>query len=359
MNFEKRIEKLRKMFDVLEVDSMVFYQGNNNRYLTGFSGGAGEGMLAISREKAQFVTDSRYQEEYKNNMPNGVDFVVSRDYYGLSAEALNNWGVEKVGFEDNLPFNIFDLLDEKILADFVPTPSVIESLREIKDDDELMNIRQATKRSVDAFNKLWDFIAVGVTEKEIADQLDYLAKKEGLEKTSFDTIVASGENSVKPHATASNRKLQDGDIVTIDFGYYYNGYTSDITRTFGIGNISDEIKKIYSVVKEAEFAAIDAIKKDIPLESIDKIARDIIEQAGYGKYFNHSTGHGVGLDIHEGPRVSSSSDDESTVGDILTIEPGIYVPNIGGVRIEDDVIVTENGNEVLTDGITRELKIIN
>ncbi|AZZ60022.1 aminopeptidase P family protein [Oenococcus sp. UCMA 16435] len=354
-NFEKRISKLRKLFDVLEIDSMIVYQGYNNEYLTGFSGGSGEGMFALSRDHALLVTDRRYQEAYQNNLPNGVDLKISRDYYGETARILNSWEVKKVGFEEDLPFCVFDFLDGELEAEFVPTPAPIEALREIKDAQELENLHQATKRSVTAFNHLLDWIKVGQTEKEIADQLDYLARHEGLEKTSFDTIVASGENSAKPHGTASNRKIKNGDLVTIDFGYYFNHYTSDITRTIAIGEIDPKLSNIYQIVKEAQELSIKAIKPDVDLKEVDKASRSYIETKGYGKEYNHGGGHGVGLDIHEGPAVSPGSEDESTVGQILTIEPGIYISGLGGVRIEDDVLVMRNGFENLTDGITRDL----
>ncbi|MDR0899929.1 MAG: aminopeptidase P family protein, partial [Lactobacillaceae bacterium] len=329
MNFERRIENLRKMFDVLEVDAMIVYQGNNNRYLTGFAGGTGEGMLAVSRSHAQFVTDGRYQEEYQNNMPEGVNFVVSRDYYGLTLEVLKTWGVKKVGFEDTIPFVVWDFFDDNLdeKVDLLPLEKPIEILREIKDEDELFNTREAARLSVIAFNQLLEQIHSGMTEKEVADLLDFLAKKAGLEKTSFDTIVASGVNSSKPHATVTDRKLQKGDLVTIDFGYYYNGYTSDITRTFAVGEIDDQLKEIYQVVLNSEKAALAATKADMKLRDLDKVARDVIDEAGFGEYFNHSTGHGTGLDIHEGPAISARSTDESSLRNVLTIEPGIYLPD--------------------------------
>lgn len=354
-NFEKRISKLRKLFDVLEIDSMIVYQGYNNEYLTGFSGGSGERMFVLSRNHALLVTDSRYQEAYQNNLPNGVDLKISRDYYGETAKTLNSWKVKKVGFEENLPFYVFDFLDGELEAEFVPTPAPIEALREIKDDDEVENLRQATKRSVTAFNQLIDWIKIGLTEKEIADQLDYFARHQGLEKASFDTIIASGENSSKPHGTASDRKIESGDLVTIDFGYYFNHYTSDITRTIAIGEIDPRLINIYQIVRKAQELSIESVRPDVDLKEVDGASRSYIETKGFGKEYNHGGGHGVGLDIHEGPAVSPGSDDEAVTSQILTIEPGIYISGLGGVRIEDDVLVTKNGFENLTDGITRDL----
>lgn len=360
MNFSSRIEKLRKMFDILDIDSMVIYHGNNLRYLTGFSGGTGEGMLVLSRSHAQMVTDGRYQEEYQNKMPEDVTLIISRDYYGVSVEALNTWNVKKVGFEETMPFNVFDIIDDKLndRVDFLPTPNPVEMIREIKDNEELSNIRVAAEKSVRAFNELLNQIKVGMSERQISNLLDELAKDQGLEKTSFDTIVASGVNSSKPHATVTDRVIQNGDLLTIDFGYFFNGYTSDITRTIAIGDVGDELKEIYQIVLKSEKEAIESIKPDHKLKEIDKVARDIIEEAGFGEFYNHSTGHGIGLDIHEGPLISARSTDESSVGNVLTIEPGIYLPEIGGVRIEDDVIITEKGIENLTDGITKDLVVI-
>ncbi|VDK14200.1 Xaa-Pro dipeptidase [Oenococcus sicerae] len=353
--FVKRISKLRKLFDVLEVDSMVVYQGYNLEYLTGFDAGSGEGMFSLDRKHALLVTDGRYEEAFDGKLPAGVDLKISRDYYGDTASALNAWKVKKVGFEEDLPFYVFDFLDGQLESEFVPTPAPIEALREIKDAEELENLRQATKRSVLAFNQFLDWIQVGQTEKEIADQLDYFARRQGLEKASFDTIVASGENSAKPHGTASLRRIQEGDLVTIDFGYYFNHYTSDITRTLAIGEVAPKLKEIYQIVKKAQELSIQAVKADTMLSDVDKAARAYIASQGYGKEYNHGGGHGAGLNIHEGPAVSPGSEDEAISGQMLTIEPGIYLSGLAGVRIEDDVLVTEEGFENLTAGITRDL----
>ncbi|MFT8917375.1 MAG: Xaa-Pro peptidase family protein [Oenococcus sp.] len=354
-DFEKRIEKLRKLFDVLKVDAMTIYQGTNIEYLTGFDAGSGEGMFSLDRTHALLVTDGRYEEALTGNLPDGVDLKITRDYYGDTAKALNKWQADTVGFEANLPFNVFDFLDSELDSNFVPTPAPIEALREIKDADEIENLRQATRRSVAAFNQLLNWIKTGQTEREIANQLDYFARKEGLEKTSFDTIVASGENSAKPHGTASERRIRQGDLLTIDFGYYYHHYTSDITRTLAVGPINDKLRNIYEIVKEAQKRAIAAVKPDVSLSDVDLAARAYISSKGFDKEYNHGGGHGAGLDIHEGPAVSPRSTDEAVIGQMLTIEPGIYLSGLGGVRIEDDILVTKNGFENLTDGITRDL----
>lgn len=353
--YSKRIFRVRKFLEYFKIDSIIIYNGLNIQYLTGFDGGTGEGVLAISKDKAVLITDDRYQEAFTNNLPEEVKLFITRDYFGDLIKIVNSWKPKKTGFESTIPYEIFDYIDRNIDSDLISVPGAIEALREIKDQQEIINIEEAAKRSVKAFNRLLKYIKKGQTEKEIADQLEFYAREEGLQKSSFDTIVASGENSAKPHAKASSRVLRDGDFLTIDFGYFFNGYTSDIARTLAIGKPSDKNIKIYKIVKEAQERSINMVKSGQNLDDVDRASRSYISESGYGDFYNHGGGHGIGLDIHEGPSINSVSDDEASSGQVITIEPGIYIPNEMGVRIEDDILVEEDGFKNLTEGISKEL----
>ncbi|MGX7051597.1 aminopeptidase P family protein [Leuconostoc palmae] len=358
--FEARISKLQKLLKKLDLDGMIVYQGANTKYLTGFDGGTGEGVLVVGQEQVRLITDARYEEDYKDRLPKNVSFFVTRAYYEAAIEAIIEFKITRLAFEASIPYNVYDLIDQLLPADidFDALPGAIEALREVKDEVELDALRRAAKASVLAFNDLLSFIKVGMTERQVANELDRLQKVYGAEKASFDTIVASGYRSALPHGEATEKVIKSGELVTIDFGYYVDGYTSDVTRTIAVGSINDKLKEVYNVVKQANENAIAIVKPGISGSEIDRVARNYITNHGYGQQFNHSTGHGVGLDIHEGPVLSSQSSDEMQAGHLLTIEPGVYLSGEGGVRIEDDIIVTNDGYENLTDGITKNLIII-
>ncbi|GMA70640.1 Xaa-Pro dipeptidase [Leuconostoc litchii] len=358
--YEARISKLQKLLKKLNLDGMIVYQGFNTKYLTGFDGGTGDGVVVVGREQVRLITDARYEEDYKNRLPEGVGIEITRDYYGVAVKTAEEFGIKKLAFEADMPYDIYDYFDEMLPADidFDALPKAIETLREVKDEKELKALRKAAEASIKAFQDLLPFIKPGKTEQEVANELDRLQKLYGAQKASFDTIVASGYRSALPHGEATEKVIQSGELVTIDFGYYVDDYTSDVTRTIAVGDINDELKNIYAVVKQANENAVAVVKPGISGSEIDKVARDYIIDHGYGEQYNHGGGHGVGLDIHEGPSISPRSSDEMQAGHLLTIEPGIYIPNQGGVRIEDDVIVTADGYENLTATLTKELIII-
>ncbi|MFC4760625.1 M24 family metallopeptidase [Fructobacillus durionis] len=358
--YEKRIAKLQKLIKQLDLQGMIITNGSNMRYLTGFTGGTGDGVVVVSLADAALITDARYENEYVNSLPQGVSLHVTRDYYGEAVKQLIEFGVEKLGFEAELPFSTYQLMDDLLPANisFDAVPGAVEALREVKDDVEADALRKAAEASTKAFNQLITEVKVGMTEREVANRLDALQKEFGADKPSFDTIVASGARSAMAHGTATDKKLEKGDLVTIDFGYYVDGYTSDVTRTFAMGEIDPELTKIYGIVKQANEDAIDVIKPGLSTAEVDRVARDYIAGEGYGDYYNHATGHGAGLDIHEGPVLSARSSDEIQAGNLLTVEPGIYLAGKGGVRIEDDILVTEDGHENLTAGLPKDLIVI-
>jgi Xaa-Pro aminopeptidase len=229
-----------------------------------------------------------------------------------------------------------------------PMPDTITSIREIKDETEIACIQKAAEISSQALTAVLGFIKPGVQERDIAIELEYQMGKRGAADASFSTIVASGINSAQPHAAPGSRKIQHGDVVMIDYGAVYCGYHSDETCTFVVGRGDDKQKEVYTLVKEAHDRALQAVKAGVSCKDIDRVARECIEQANMGKYFSHGTGHGVGLDVHEAPRIAAQSENILEEGMVVTIEPGIYIPDLWGIRIEDMVVVHYDGVEVLT-----------
>ncbi len=359
---EQRLNNVRQVFEPLKVDGILVTNSFNMDYLTGFKGGAGDGLVLIGKDNIALITDDRYEEEYRAKLADtSVELLITRNYWGVAMAAAKRFKIDRLGFEDSIMFRDFDFLDENFDGvDIVPVPELFETLREVKTDAEISKIEHATDIAVSAFNDMLPELHVGMTEREVANLLDRLIKAKGADKPSFDTIVASGARGALPHGIYSDKVIEDGDMVTIDFGYYVDGYTSDITRTIAFGTPSDEMQKVYEVVKQAKEATVAGLKLGMPVSQVDKLARDVIDAAGYGANFTHSTGHGIGLDIHEGPVLSKHADAQDIVRDgmILTIEPAIYIEGVGGVRIEDDVVTTTSGNKNLTQGITTDLIVI-
>lgn len=353
-----RIDNVRRVFDKLAIDGLIVTNGTNMAYLTGFTGGTGDGLVLIGKTNAALITDARYEDAYRGALPEGVELLITRDYWGVAMMAAKRFKIENLGFEDTITYRDFDYLDETFDGvDIVPVPELLEALREVKDDSELAKLRRAANVSVEAFNAMLPQLHVGMTEREVANLLDRIIKEKGADKPSFDTIVASGYRGALPHGTYSDKKIEAGDLVTIDFGYYVDGYTSDITRTLAFGELDEKSQEIYAVAKRALDTTVAGINPGMLAKDVDTLARDVITSAGYGKQYTHSTGHGVGLDIHEGPILSMRAAETDIVmpGMLLTIEPGIYITDLGGVRIEDDIIVTADGVENLTAGIPTDL----
>ncbi|CAH0419303.1 M24 family metallopeptidase [Periweissella ghanensis] len=354
--YQSRVTKLKKLLQMSELDGIIIANGDNMRYLSGFLGGNGDGLVVVSQAGLSVITDARYEEELGQLMDDDATLVITRNYYQAAADIIEKQDLQRVGFEDDLAFKIFDLLDELIVAEeFLPVPGIVEAMREIKDATELAALQRACDVSIAAFNAVLPKIKVGMTELEISNELDYEARKRGAQKASFDTIVASGWRGALPHGLASDKPIAAGELVTVDFGYFVDGYTSDITRTFAVGAVEPELEKIYTLVQTAQKLVIEAVFNGVPSSELDRIGRDYITQAGYGKEFNHGMGHGIGLAIHEGPNISRTLPDEMVTNNLLTIEPGIYVPNLGGVRIEDDIVVTETGYVNLTAALPTDL----
>ena len=328
------------------IDGLLVTDMNNIRYLTGFTGSSG--FLLITRRGNIFVTDFRYKEQAETGI-NGWDVVVEKGERAKTILKLSRrFGIKRLGFEVSASYEFFRRLLKRGLV-MKPFKNVIEKLRAIKDDEEISLIKMAVARAESAFLEVRPYIRKGVTENKIARMFEERLKKKGCSCIPFDIIVASGRNSSMPHARASEKRLNDGDLVVIDWGGEAGGYFSDMTRTLLIKGVDmGKKREIYQTVLEANKKAVSIISPGIESKKVDNSARYVIKKAGYGEFFGHGTGHGVGLQVHELPNISRNGKGTIKENMVFTIEPGIYVPGLGGVRIEDMVAVKPKGVEILT-----------
>lgn len=342
-----KLEKLRATFEQLHIDGLLITSNYNRRYMTGFTGTAG--VVLVSKTKAIFITDFRYTEQAAAQCPNFEIVKHTASIFEEVAKVAKELGITKLGFEqDTLTFASYKQYEQKCEAELVPISGVIEKLRLIKSSAEIKILKEAAKIADAAFEHITSYIRAGITELDVSNELEFFMRKQGATSSSFDIIVASGHRSALPHGVASDKVIEKGDLVTLDFGAYYNGYVSDITRTVAVGQPTDQLKEIYDIVLEAQLRGMAGLKAGITGRQADALTRDYITEKGYGPNFGHSTGHGIGLEVHEGPGLSFKSDIVLEPGMVVTCEPGIYIPGIGGVRIEDDTIITNEGNESLT-----------
>lgn len=345
---QNRIAKLRKQFGSLNIDGMLVSSPHNRRYLTGFTGT--NGHVLIGRKNNIFITDFRYEESARKECIGFEIAVQGKSFLETLSELIKKEGINNLGFEENhVTYQQYKKYKE-ILPEInlVSVSNVVEKLRTIKDDQEISNIRKAAQIADEGFTYILGIIKPGAVELEIALELEMFMRKRGASSLSFETIVASGERSSMPHGAASNKVIKNGDVVTLDFGCVYKGYCSDMTRTIFVGKADEKIRKIYDIVLEAQLSSLAAIKPSVVCSRVDEIARGIIKNNGYEKNFGHGLGHSVGLEIHEEPRFSPSDKSVLEPGMVITVEPGIYVEGLGGVRIEDLIVITDNGYENLT-----------
>ena len=343
----ERISKLQKRLHNLDVDALLFLDIKNIRYLTGFKGS--DGALMISKKHNVLMVDGRYTNQAKREVEKSEIFEYREKVDGIEA-VISEKKIKSVGFE-SVAMNVIThaKLQEKLKSVvLVPMPDEIDAVRAIKDKTEIAYLRKAANISFKALCIISALLKPGVREKDIAIELDYQMVRNGAEQVSFNTIVASGINSSQPHAQPGMRKIKNGDIVMIDCGAVYRGYHSDETCTFIVGRTDAKQREVYSLVKKAHDVALNTIKAGVSCKDIDRTARSCIEDANLGKYFTHGTGHGIGLDVHEAPRIADKSEKILEAGMVVTIEPGVYIPNRWGIRIEDMVLVKEKGFEVLT-----------
>lgn len=339
-----RVEKVQELLKEEGLDALLVTNPYNLRYVSNFTGTTG--LALLTQEKAFFVTDFRYTEQAKEQAK-GFEIVQNvGPVYEEVARLVKQESLVMVGFEqDVVSYATYTLLDALLECELQPVSGLIEGLREVKDEKEISIIQRAVEIAESAYRNLLETIKPGMTELQVATDLDFHMRNLGASGVSFETIVASGVRSAMPHGVASDKIIEQGDMITIDFGCYYKGYVSDMTRTFALGDPGEKLKEIYAIVKEAQARVEKAAKPGISGVELDAVARDYITEQGYGEEFGHSTGHGTGLEIHEGPNVSSKSEKRFIPGNTITNEPGIYLPGIGGVRLEDDLLITEDGNK--------------
>jgi Xaa-Pro aminopeptidase len=342
-----RADALAERIAARELDALVVTNLPNVRYLTGFTGS--NGICVVGAEQRDFVTDFRYVEQVKREVQ-GFDRIEGRqDLIGDVAERLSG----RVGFEDQhmtvrTHRRLGELVGEGV--ELVPAGGMVEELRAVKSPDEVGRIREAAKLADGILEYLRERGLVGRTEREVAVDLEHEMRERGAEEPSFPSIVATGPNGALPHANPGDTRIEQGQLVVVDLGCRLDGYCSDCTRTFATGSLEDEALEVYELVERAQLEALGAIRAGAGCREVDGVARSIIDAAGHGDRFGHGLGHGVGLEVHEGPRLSRLAPEDArlSAGNVVTVEPGVYLPGRFGVRIEDLVTVTEDGCEILS-----------
>jgi Xaa-Pro aminopeptidase len=361
-HWSTRIQALRNAADAAGLSALIVSSPVNLRYLTGFSGSSG--WLVCTSADAWLITDGRYEAIVRQELAEGTLAAVKLEkvetrYDPTLASLLGRQGVQRAGFEA-AHVTVATLRRWQGLApgvEWVPTEDLVERRRAVKDAGEIRTLREAGHKLADVARELSAWVARGRTEREVAADIDRALVAAGFSGPAFPTIVASGPNSAFPHARPTDRVLTNGDLVVLDFGGVLGGYCVDLTRMAVIGQVAREAQALYAAVHAAQAAALAAVRAGIAASDVDRAARQELESRGLGAAFLHSTGHGLGLEVHEAPRIGKadgSAGDNLEVGMVCTIEPGAYVEGLGGVRLEDDVLVTTDGCEVLTDA-PREL----
>lgn len=345
-----RITRLRAKMARNGYAAMMVLGMVNIRYLCGFTGT--DGALIVTDRRVVFLTDSRYtcQAQQQVSADDVVEY--SDNIEGIASQLVSavNATAGKIGFEAKLvSVDKCRRLQQKCAEfEFVPADDVLTMIRQIKDESEIDCLQHAAQLNFEALSALLPTIKVGVSEVDLALELEFKLRKMGGEDKAFDFIVASGTRGAMPHGVATDKKLHNGELITIDYGTKYQGYYSDETVTLALGDVPQELHKIYDIVLQAHDLALAGLAVSIPARDIDKIARQFIVDQGYGEYFGHGLGHGIGLEVHESPTISPRSEAFLEAGMVFTIEPGIYVPGLGGVRIEDTVALTADGYRRLT-----------
>jgi Xaa-Pro aminopeptidase len=346
------VSRADRLADALEVHALLVTDLTNVRYLTGFTGS--NGMAVVGPDLRRFITDFRYTEQAASEV-DGFD--VEQAPQDFNAALSDGWpeGPLRLGFEDDhvsvrRHTRLREMLPERV--ELVPAGGAVEALRAVKDAGEIARIRAAAELADAVYGFLRSHGLVGRTEREVALALENEMRRLGAESPSFDSIVASAERGALPHAQPADVPIARGTLVTLDIGARLDGYCSDCTRTWATGELDDDLAAIYDLVLRAQEAALDAVRPGPAGREIDAVARDLIAAEGHGDHFGHGLGHGVGLEVHEAPRLSRSASDAALeAGNVVTVEPGVYVPERGGVRIEDLVVLTENGRDVLSQTV--------
>ena len=353
MNADARLAALRRRLDEEQLPALLVTDVANLRYVTGFEGVIDAGINAaclVSSDFARFYTDSRYREAAENAAA-GTEWTVhvSREsIYVEMATALREEGVETLAVESSIAYGRFRYISEQFGGDVRIVDALVEHLRQVKDAEEISRIAAAAALTDRAFEHILPYIRAGVSEREIALELEFFMRRNGSDGVAFDPIVASGTNSCRPHAQVTDRVVEQGDFVKLDFGARVDDYCADMTRTVVVGEASERQREIYDAVLAANLAALDAVRPGLTGVALHQVAVDVLEQRGLHEHFGHGLGHGVGLDVHELPHVGPSGRESILTGSIITIEPGVYLAGFCGVRIEDLVVVEESGARLLS-----------
>lgn len=354
----KRIETLRRQLKAENLDGMIVTHGDYVRYLTGYTGS--NGLLVVGPRTADFLTDFRYADQSRKQVQGARIHVVNGDLLGslkdFSSLVRKN---DRIGVDgDHMSMSEFNKLRHIWPDVLLPrAESVLAELGWVKEKVELDHIKAAVKISDTAFDRILSLVAPGLTERDVAAELEYQMSMLGSERPAFETIVASGARSALPHGIASDKVIKKGDFITFDFGATVNGYVSDMTRTIVVGKATKRQQRIYGIVLKAQEAGLKKVKAGVTGKAVDAACRKIITRAGFGKNFGHGTGHGIGYYVHVGPRLSALSPDVLQPNNVVTVEPGIYISGWGGVRIEDDVVVTRSGGTVLNKAPKKLLEV--
>jgi len=349
------IQKVRSALKNKGLDAFLVTKEVNVSYVTGLP--IADSYLFLCKNKNIILTDFRYALEAKK-LKNFTFRRIDASFSGILRDLVADLKLKKIGFEGGaLPYNAY-LTMKKALKNItlVGDKGFIEEIRAVKEKHELQMLREAIRISRLTFRYVKNILKTGISERELAKKIDICIRNHGGDDTAFPTIVASGPNAAQPHAVATNRKLRRHEPIVVDLGVRVNGYNSDLTRTFYLGKISPKYYRIYNVIYGAQKHAIARVKPGRAISEIDEAARKIINEAGFGKYFGHALGHGIGREIHEYPKISKAVKSKLTPGMVFTIEPGVYIPGWGGIRIEDMVLVTKNSCKVLTDDIGKTIQ---
>ncbi|MGE5593209.1 MAG: M24 family metallopeptidase [Betaproteobacteria bacterium] len=338
-----RIAKLRNALEDHGIDAVLVTRPENRRYMTGFTGSSG--FVLISQDHAVLITDFRYIEQAASQAPEFRIVKHGLKFTDTLKEVLAEIGVTSLGFEkDVVTYKQYETFSSELQGiKLVPVEGLVERLRMVKDNEEIDKIRRAEALGDAAFSHILTVMKAGMTEIEVALEMEWFMRRNGAERLGFDIIVGSGANGAMPHAVASDKRLVPGELVVLDFGAVVDGYRGDTTRTVVLGRASEEQRRIYDIVLRAQHAALEGIKAGIKGEEAHALAQQVIAQAGYGENFGHGLGHGVGLAVHEEPRLAPSSSTVLEPGMVVSVEPGIYLPGRLGVRIEDLVVIEDGG----------------
>lgn len=343
-----RAGELEKKIEAAGIDAFLIRKLPNIRYLCGFSGSAG--VVLFTRNSRYFITDFRYKTQSAVEVdPSYKVIIYTQNSLNFLNDLISENKLKRIGFEaDFMTYAEAENLKKSFPeTGFIPFENFVESITVRKNQQEIELTKKAVEITDKVFAELLGIIKPGMTERQVAAHISFLHKMHGADGDSFDAIVAAGERSAFPHARPTDREIKTGELLKLDFGCTYHGMKSDMTRTIAVGSVSDECRNIYGIVKEAQQRALESVKAGINARVVDSVARDFIREKGYGNNFGHGLGHGLGYDIHEKPALNERADYILEENNIITIEPGIYVEGLGGVRIEDDVIVTKEGCEIL------------